>query len=85
MVVICHPVIGSLMSTPLQGEYIEYSGDPLEDYTLMRFLDRFVYRNPKQRESDHGGSLMQRTSKLTASTRRLIPGVFRPFDQNLSL
>ena len=25
----------------------------------MRFLDRFVYKNPKQRESDHGGSLMQ--------------------------
>uniref|UniRef100_A0A452QPU5 CCAAT/enhancer-binding protein zeta n=1 Tax=Ursus americanus TaxID=9643 RepID=A0A452QPU5_URSAM len=30
-----------------QGSYIQYSGDPLQDFTLMRFLDRFVYRNPK--------------------------------------
>ncbi|EPY83862.1 hypothetical protein CB1_000522018 [Camelus ferus] len=30
-----------------KGNYIEYSGDPLQDFTLMRFLDRFVYRNPK--------------------------------------
>ncbi|OQR70277.1 CCAAT/enhancer-binding protein zeta-like [Tropilaelaps mercedesae] len=26
---------------------IEYFGDPLKDFTLMHFLDRFVYRNPK--------------------------------------
>jgi ribosome biogenesis protein MAK21 len=26
---------------------IRYDGDPLLDFTLMRFLDRFVYRNPK--------------------------------------
>lgn len=31
-----------------QGESIEYSGDPLRDFTLIRFLDRFVFRNPKQ-------------------------------------
>ncbi|OXB54922.1 hypothetical protein ASZ78_014186, partial [Callipepla squamata] len=30
-----------------QGNPIQYSGDPLQDFTLMRFLDRFVYRNPK--------------------------------------
>ena len=24
-----------------------------------RFLDRFVYKNPKQKERDHGGSVMQ--------------------------
>lgn len=27
---------------------ITYSGDPLNDFTLVRFLDRFVYRNPKK-------------------------------------
>lgn len=32
----------------LQGESINYSGDPLEDFTLVRFLDRFAYRNPKK-------------------------------------
>ena len=27
---------------------IKYTGDPLSDFTLMRFLDRFVFRNPKK-------------------------------------
>lgn len=27
---------------------IVYSGDPLNDFTLIRFLDRFVFRNPKK-------------------------------------
>lgn len=31
-----------------QGGAIQYSGDPLQDFTLIRFLDRFVFRNPKQ-------------------------------------
>lgn len=35
------------MSSP-QGGAVEYSGDPLQDFTLIRFLDRFVFRNPKQ-------------------------------------
>ncbi|MEQ2171927.1 hypothetical protein GOODEAATRI_015661, partial [Goodea atripinnis] len=34
--------------SPPQGESIQYSGDPLQDFTLIRFLDRFVFRNPKQ-------------------------------------
>jgi len=28
---------------------IPYAGDPLVDFGLMRFLDRFAYRNPKKR------------------------------------
>ena len=27
---------------------ITYGGDPLSDFTLIRFLDRFVFRNPKK-------------------------------------
>ena len=27
---------------------IKYTGDPLSDFTLIRFLDRFVFRNPKK-------------------------------------
>merc|ERR1712071_14569 len=34
--------------TAMEGSPIEYSGDPLQDFTLLRFLDRFVFRNPKQ-------------------------------------
>ncbi|XP_004686350.1 PREDICTED: CCAAT/enhancer-binding protein zeta [Condylura cristata] len=42
-----HPSVSLFANTILQGNYIQYSGDPLQDFTLMRFLDRFVYRNPK--------------------------------------
>ncbi|XP_002709966.3 CCAAT/enhancer-binding protein zeta [Oryctolagus cuniculus] len=42
-----HPSVSLFAKTILQGNYIHYSGDPLQDFTLMRFLDRFVYRNPK--------------------------------------
>ncbi|XP_040849010.1 CCAAT/enhancer-binding protein zeta [Ochotona curzoniae] len=42
-----HPSVSLFAKTILQGDYIQYSGDPLQDFTLIRFLDRFVYRNPK--------------------------------------
>lgn len=32
----------------MEGQPIDYCGDPLQDFTLIRFLDRFVFRNPKQ-------------------------------------
>ena len=34
-----------------QGEKIKYTSDPLEDFTLINFLNRFVYRNPKKTNS----------------------------------
>ncbi|RLV98671.1 hypothetical protein DV515_00010535 [Chloebia gouldiae] len=42
-----HPSVALFAKTILKGNHIQYSGDPLQDFTLMRFLDRFVYRNPK--------------------------------------
>ncbi|XP_004711167.1 CCAAT/enhancer-binding protein zeta [Echinops telfairi] len=42
-----HPSVALFAKTILQGNDIQYPGDPLQDFTLMRFLDRFVYRNPK--------------------------------------
>ncbi|CAL8312377.1 unnamed protein product [Lota lota] len=43
-----HPSVSLFAKTILQGESIQYTGDPLQDFTLIRFLDRFVFRNPKQ-------------------------------------
>ncbi|KAL1783047.1 CCAAT/enhancer-binding protein zeta [Sigmodon hispidus] len=42
-----HPSVALFAKTILEGNFIQYSGDPLQDFTLIRFLDRFVYRNPK--------------------------------------
>lgn len=38
----------SLLSQPVGG--VGYAGDPLKDFSTMAFLDRFVYRNPKQKD-----------------------------------
>jgi len=35
----------------ISGKPIEYTGDPLEDLTLIRFLDRYVFKNPKKLEA----------------------------------
>ncbi|XP_034383597.1 CCAAT/enhancer-binding protein zeta-like [Cyclopterus lumpus] len=43
-----HPSVSLFAKTLLQGGAVQYSGDPLQDFTLIRFLDRFVFRNPKQ-------------------------------------
>ena len=43
-----HPSAALFASNLLAGQSISYSGDPLGDFTLSRFLDRFVFRNPKQ-------------------------------------
>jgi hypothetical protein len=45
------------------GKSIEYSGDPLKDFTSMAFLDRFVYKNPKKidaaKKGTHTSSFLQ--------------------------
>ncbi|XP_059686855.1 CCAAT/enhancer-binding protein zeta isoform X2 [Gavia stellata] len=51
-----HPSVALFAKTILEGNHIQYSGDPLQDFTLMRFLDRFVYRNPKLRKGKENTS-----------------------------
>ncbi|GAB6023262.1 hypothetical protein CHUAL_008074 [Chamberlinius hualienensis] len=46
-----HPSVALFGKSLIEGNYIRYGGDPLQDFTLPRFLDRFVYRNPKKIES----------------------------------
>lgn len=43
-----HPTTRLFTSKLLAGETIDYDGDPIEDFTLKRFLDKFVFKNPKQ-------------------------------------
>ncbi|NXW91263.1 CEBPZ protein, partial [Alopecoenas beccarii] len=51
-----HPSVALFAKTILEGNHIQYSGDPLQDFTLMRFLDRFVYRNPKHHKGKENTS-----------------------------
>ncbi|XP_053314606.1 CCAAT/enhancer-binding protein zeta [Spea bombifrons] len=60
-----HPSVALFAKTVLEGNPIHYTGDPLQDFTLMRFLDRFVYRNPKlQKAGENRGYLMHQRKKL---------------------
>ncbi|XP_059177905.1 CCAAT/enhancer-binding protein zeta-like [Physella acuta] len=43
-----HPTVRLYAASILKEEPIEYDGDPVKDFTLARFLDRFVYKNPKK-------------------------------------
>ncbi|XP_011881927.1 PREDICTED: CCAAT/enhancer-binding protein zeta [Vollenhovia emeryi] len=45
-----HPSVALFANQIIQGKPIEYTGDPLEDLTLIRFLDRYVFKNPKKLE-----------------------------------
>ncbi len=54
-----HASVVSFAQQLLDSGVISYPGDPLRDFTIIRFLDRFVYKNPKLKQSDHGGSVMQ--------------------------
>lgn len=51
--------MGSFAKSILKGESVTYSGNPLQDFTLIRFLDKFVYKNPKKEIKSKGSSIMQ--------------------------
>lgn len=54
---------------------INYTGDPLEDLTLIRFLDRYVFKNPKKLENkkvqQKHDPLAQRSGYLPKGVRSL--------------
>ncbi|VDM70009.1 unnamed protein product, partial [Strongylus vulgaris] len=43
-----HPSVAIFAQALLQDGCINYKGDPLEDFTLLKFLDRFAFKNPKE-------------------------------------
>ncbi|NWX88812.1 CEBPZ protein, partial [Nothoprocta pentlandii] len=70
-----HPSVALFAKTILEGNHIQYSGDPLQDFTLMRFLDRFVYRNPKLHKGKENTSsvVMQPKKKQFMKSVQNIP------------
>lgn len=67
-----HPSVSLFAKTILQGHSVQYSGDPLQDFTLMRFLDRFVFRNPKQLKGK------QHTDAVVLQPKQKSPANFLP-------
>ncbi|KRX80818.1 CCAAT/enhancer-binding protein zeta [Trichinella sp. T6] len=48
-----HPTVAVFAENLLKGNHINYSGNPLDDFSLMHFLDRFVFKNPKKSISEN--------------------------------
>ena len=63
-----HPSITKFTSSS-DGKIL-YKGDPLKDFTLAPFLDKFAFRNPKSldKQMKRGESIAERKSGLTTST-----------------
>eukprot|EP01134_Creolimax_fragrantissima_P000497 CFRG0497T1 len=62
-----HPSVAKFAATILMGRPITYVSDPLADFTLIRFLDKFVYKNAKKKAlAPRGASIMQRRKLAVA-------------------
>lgn len=63
-----------LILNEIKNEPVDYTGDPMEDFTLIHFLDRFVYKNPKRskdKDKDQQGvkkSVFEPTKSIRKST-----------------
>ena len=43
-----HPTVQLFVENIIRGTNIRYFGDPLKDFSLTQFLDRFSFKNPKK-------------------------------------
>lgn len=71
-----HPSVSLFAHQFSNSKEIKYSGDPLLDFTTSRFLDRFVYRNPKKQPESLDQNVHNRVfgnRKLKSRTSKLLP------------
>ncbi|TKR87324.1 hypothetical protein L596_011737 [Steinernema carpocapsae] len=47
-----HPSVHVFASNLLEGTPVVYKGDPFHDFAMLRFLERFVFKNPKTKKED---------------------------------
>lgn len=50
-----HPTVALFSNKIIKQELITYTGDPLVDFTLSKFLERFVFKNPKVKSNEDKG------------------------------
>lgn len=43
-----HPTVQVFIENILKNQKIKYVGDPMQDFSLSHFLDRFAFKNPKK-------------------------------------
>lgn len=61
-----HPSVSTMAKTLLSGANIVYNGNPLNDLSLVAFLDKLMEKKPKERNW-HGGSQIEPSKQLDMS------------------
>lgn len=70
-----HPSVVAFATQMLSSmDPLKYTGDPLKDFTLGSFLDKFVYRKPKKHvtESLHGRRVSRRANDPVVNTDEFV-------------
>lgn len=68
-----HPTVATFASRIIAGKSIYYDGNPLADFTLLHFLDRFSFKNPKQPRQGQGEEKEELFRSVGTSRKHYIP------------
>ena len=68
-----HPSVQSWARLLLSSTPIHYDGDPLTDFTLSAFLDRFVFKNPKKASAQPARVARSHLQRRPAHTAPALP------------
>ncbi|XP_059615053.1 CCAAT/enhancer-binding protein zeta [Phlebotomus argentipes] len=58
-----HPTVQKFVECVLEKQKNTYYGDPLVDFSLAQFLDRFSFKNPKKKSEKEVKSVVQKAHK----------------------
>lgn len=68
-----HPTVATFASKIISGKFIYYDGNPLADFTLLHFLDRFSFRNPKKPRQGQGEENEELFRSVGTSRKHYVP------------
>ncbi|XP_053674595.1 CCAAT/enhancer-binding protein zeta [Anopheles nili] len=81
-----HPTVQKFAQSILDNSALTYYGDPLRDFSLSRFLDRFAFKNPKKPKTvtDENGEERLRPRILGVVQRKAdyVPSGYRALPVN---
>lgn len=70
-----HPSVSLFATNVCEKKTIDYPGDPIEDFTNIKFLERFAFRNPKIiKDTDHMSYYAKKKLYKPTSYKALQPG-----------
>ncbi|XP_025419638.1 CCAAT/enhancer-binding protein zeta [Sipha flava] len=68
-----HPSVATFASRIIAGKSIYYDGNPLADFTLLHFLDRFSFKNPKKPRQGRGEENEELFRSVGTSRKHYVP------------